>query len=362
MAANPEALDEGLLASCYSWMRKAAEDKMDGGCCCTDRQRSSLQGHATPPPPAHPHPHYRPTHPPICTSTHPPTYPPTHTSPRCAGHVTSPSLPLPPCPSLPTGMVALLQKVLQLYACHQLGQPQGSGGGGSSSDALLDELLAADEGLWTRLIRANADTIRCEEGGCRRGGRGRGAEGVWRWVRAAARTRGCSRAQQPGSTTAQHPRGCTAILLLLSTAAAVSPRPVPQRGGVHGGATAAHGGRGAGPALGIVRAARAGKRGWARVCCCRLPVLLLQLRRRRRRRRRRRQRRSSGVLDSHTAARPCALNARRRACALTLKDCRPGQADSKTSGTVLATSPPTHPPPAGRVLEGTRGAGPRRLR
>ncbi|PSC76574.1 hypothetical protein C2E20_0188 [Micractinium conductrix] len=86
MAANPEALDEGLLASCYSWMRKAAEDKMDG-------------------------------------------------------------------------MVALLQKVLQLYACHQLGQPQGSGGGGSSSDALLDELLAADEGLWTRLIRANADTI-----------------------------------------------------------------------------------------------------------------------------------------------------------------------------------------------------------
>lgn len=30
MAANRAALDEGLLASCYSWLRKAAEDKMDG--------------------------------------------------------------------------------------------------------------------------------------------------------------------------------------------------------------------------------------------------------------------------------------------------------------------------------------------
>lgn len=32
MAANPGALDEGLLASCYSWMRKASDDKLDGGC------------------------------------------------------------------------------------------------------------------------------------------------------------------------------------------------------------------------------------------------------------------------------------------------------------------------------------------
>ncbi|KAL4418972.1 hypothetical protein ABPG77_000885 [Micractinium sp. CCAP 211/92] len=79
MAANPGALDEGLLASCYSWMRKASDDKLDG-------------------------------------------------------------------------MVALLQKVLQVYACLQLGQPQ-AGSGGSGSDALLDELLAADEALWGRLIR-----------------------------------------------------------------------------------------------------------------------------------------------------------------------------------------------------------------
>ena len=30
MAANPGGLDEGLLASCYSWMRKAGEDKLEG--------------------------------------------------------------------------------------------------------------------------------------------------------------------------------------------------------------------------------------------------------------------------------------------------------------------------------------------
>ncbi|KAI7839062.1 hypothetical protein COHA_007204 [Chlorella ohadii] len=85
MAANAASLDESLLASCYSWLRKASEDKLDG-------------------------------------------------------------------------MVALLQKVLQLYACQQLSQPQAGAGGssGSDSDALLDELLAADEGMWTRLIRQRA--------------------------------------------------------------------------------------------------------------------------------------------------------------------------------------------------------------
>ena len=30
MAANASGLDESLLASCYSWMRKASEDKLDG--------------------------------------------------------------------------------------------------------------------------------------------------------------------------------------------------------------------------------------------------------------------------------------------------------------------------------------------
>ena len=61
-------------------------------------------------------------------------------------------------------MVALLQKVLQLYACQQLSQPQaGSAAGtGGAGDALLDELLAADESLWTRLIRQRAS-----EGGAR---------------------------------------------------------------------------------------------------------------------------------------------------------------------------------------------------
>ncbi|PRW58323.1 hypothetical protein C2E21_3211 [Chlorella sorokiniana] len=83
MAANASGLDESLLASCYSWMRKAAEDKLDG-------------------------------------------------------------------------MVALLQKVLQVYACQQLSQPPAGGSSGGASDALLDELLAADEALWTRLIRQRA--------------------------------------------------------------------------------------------------------------------------------------------------------------------------------------------------------------
>ena len=32
MAADPGALDESLLAACYSWMRKASEDKLDGAC------------------------------------------------------------------------------------------------------------------------------------------------------------------------------------------------------------------------------------------------------------------------------------------------------------------------------------------
>lgn len=34
MDANAAAMDESLLAACYSWMRKASEDKLDGGCAC----------------------------------------------------------------------------------------------------------------------------------------------------------------------------------------------------------------------------------------------------------------------------------------------------------------------------------------
>jgi hypothetical protein len=30
MDANAAAMDESLLAACYSWMRKASEDKLDG--------------------------------------------------------------------------------------------------------------------------------------------------------------------------------------------------------------------------------------------------------------------------------------------------------------------------------------------
>ena len=30
MRSQPGAMDESLLSACYSWMRKASEDKMDG--------------------------------------------------------------------------------------------------------------------------------------------------------------------------------------------------------------------------------------------------------------------------------------------------------------------------------------------
>lgn len=30
MRSQPGGMDESLLSACYSWMRKAAEDKMDG--------------------------------------------------------------------------------------------------------------------------------------------------------------------------------------------------------------------------------------------------------------------------------------------------------------------------------------------
>ena len=57
-------------------------------------------------------------------------------------------------------MVALLQKVLQLYASRQLSQHQagqsGSSSGGDALDAALSELLAADESEWAALLRQHA--------------------------------------------------------------------------------------------------------------------------------------------------------------------------------------------------------------
>lgn len=52
-----------------------------------------------------------------------------------------------------TGVVALLQKVLQLYAAQQLaGQP------GDASSALLDAVLVADEAEWEGIIRAAVES------------------------------------------------------------------------------------------------------------------------------------------------------------------------------------------------------------
>ncbi|GAB4822728.1 hypothetical protein N2152v2_009774 [Parachlorella kessleri] len=57
------------------------------------------------------------------------------------------------------GMVALLQKVLQLYASRQLSQQQAGQSSSSGTDALdaaLSELLAADESQWAALLRQHA--------------------------------------------------------------------------------------------------------------------------------------------------------------------------------------------------------------
>lgn len=52
------------------------------------------------------------------------------------------------------GVVALLQKVLQLYAAQQLaGQP-----GSESSSELLDAVLAADEADWETIIKAAVES------------------------------------------------------------------------------------------------------------------------------------------------------------------------------------------------------------
>ena len=57
--------------------------------------------------------------------------------------------------AFPAGMISLLQKVLQLYACEQLGPQhrQQQQRQGTTSEALLDELLGADETHWALIIR-----------------------------------------------------------------------------------------------------------------------------------------------------------------------------------------------------------------
>lgn len=52
-------------------------------------------------------------------------------------------------------MVALLQKVLQLYASRQLAQ-SAAGAGEGGADGLLNQLLAADEAEWAAIVRQQA--------------------------------------------------------------------------------------------------------------------------------------------------------------------------------------------------------------
>lgn len=96
--------------------------------------------------------------------------------------------------------MALLQKVLQLYARQQLGAPQqGGSSSGGASEALVDELLAADESLWERLMRQRASegSVRCAGLGLGRRGM-LGTAGDWgrRWTgRRAGRRAGLSLVQ-----------------------------------------------------------------------------------------------------------------------------------------------------------------------
>lgn len=159
----------------------------------------------------------------------------------------APSYARPP----PAGMVALLQKVLQVYAQVQLGgssAQQQQQQGGSASDALLNDLLAADEATWGAVIRQRAKEAEIR---CGVGGGGRTDCGGCTWV-TDLHTR-----RLPPHPSHTHPKH-------------TPPLPL-QRGGVHGGAAAAHGGRGAGPALGLLRAARAGAGAGAGRCARAVP-------------------------------------------------------------------------------------------
>jgi hypothetical protein len=72
-------------------------------------------------------------------------------------HAARPALRPPPPPPPYSGMVALLQKVLQLYASRQLSQQAAQQAGGDKADAVLSELLEADESQWAALVRQHAE-------------------------------------------------------------------------------------------------------------------------------------------------------------------------------------------------------------
>lgn len=60
-------------------------------------------------------------------------------------------------PHVYAGVVALLQKVLQVYAAQQLSGVTDTDGSSSTTDTateLLDAVLAADEGEWETLLRS----------------------------------------------------------------------------------------------------------------------------------------------------------------------------------------------------------------
>ncbi len=55
------------------------------------------------------------------------------------------------------GVVALLQKVLQVYAAQQLSSVNDNSDKPSQATQLLDKVLAADEGEWETLLRSALD-------------------------------------------------------------------------------------------------------------------------------------------------------------------------------------------------------------
>lgn len=61
------------------------------------------------------------------------------------------------------GMVAILQKVLQLYAARALSAGKQSGAAVDPADEIVAELLAEEEAAWAPTLRAHAQSGRCSE-------------------------------------------------------------------------------------------------------------------------------------------------------------------------------------------------------
>lgn len=152
MERNAEALDEALLSNCFAYIKKAS-----GARSGTPRRAAGRRGAPW-----------------LCCAARP--------AGRLCKHQYVHSRPRPGSPCPPThlpddrfdSLVALLQKVLQLYAARALRGPESSG-----VDGFLNDLVYAEEADWDRMLSqaASSGEVRC--GSC--GGQGLACQGCgWR--------------------------------------------------------------------------------------------------------------------------------------------------------------------------------------